>query len=152
MDGECGVKVCMTTSPSSSPLPALPATWVMSWKVRSPARKSGTWSPRSAFRMPTRVTFGKWRPLAIIWVPMMMSILLALNLARVSRSAFLRRMVSASMRAILDWGNIFWMIFSTFSVPNPWRRIALSPHSGHFLGVMVWYPHMWQTRRSSALW
>ena len=106
--------------------------------MRSPARKSGTWRPRSALSMPTRVTFGKWRPLAIIWVPMMMSILLALNLDRVSRRAFLRRMVSASMRAMRAWGKTLWMTFSTFSVPKPCMRMALSPHSGHLRGVMVW--------------
>jgi len=112
-----GVKLCTNTSPSISPRPARPLTWVRSWKVRSPARKSGTCKPRSALRMPTSVTLGKCRPLAIIWVPMRMSILCALKADRVSRSAFFRRMASASMRANFALGKTLAITSSTFWVP-----------------------------------
>ena len=43
--------------------------------MRSPARKSGRCSARSALMIPTSVTFGKCRPFAIICVPTRMSIL-----------------------------------------------------------------------------
>ena len=69
------MKVWTKTSPGASPRPARPATWVRSWKVRSPARKSGMCRARSALMIPTRVTLGKCRPFAIIWVPTRMSIL-----------------------------------------------------------------------------
>ena len=80
-----GVKDCTKTSPSTSPRPARPATWVSSWKVRSPARKSGRCRPRSALMMPTSVTLGKCRPLAIICVPTRMSILPVRKAPSVSR-------------------------------------------------------------------
>ena len=41
IEGLWGVKVWTITSPRISPRPARPATWVRSWKVRSPARKVG---------------------------------------------------------------------------------------------------------------
>lgn len=64
-----GLSVWTTTRPGISLRPARPATWAMSWKVRSSARKSGMESDVSALRIPTRVTPGKSSPLAIIWVP-----------------------------------------------------------------------------------
>ena len=66
-----GLRVWTRTRPGMSLRPARPATWAMSWKVRSSARKSGIESEVSALRMPTKVTLGKSRPLAIIWVPSM---------------------------------------------------------------------------------
>ena len=57
------------TRPPASPRPLRPASWVISAKVRSSERKSGSRSAPSASRMTLSVTSGKSWPLATIWVP-----------------------------------------------------------------------------------
>ena len=84
MAGWSGEKVCTTTRPGLSPRPARPATWVITWKVRSEERKSGKWRPVSALMIPTSVTSGKSCPFAIICVPTRMSCSPRANLPRVS--------------------------------------------------------------------
>ena len=74
------------TRPGAASRPARPATWVSNWKVRSAARKSGRCRPTSATTTPTSRTPGKSCPLATIWVPTTMSMLLSWR----PRSTFLR--------------------------------------------------------------
>ena len=80
--------------------------------------------------MPTSVTLGKCSPLAIICVPMRMSILPARKACSVSRKASLRAIASASMRLMTACGNTLPMTSSTRSVPSPACRIAGSWHFG----------------------
>ena len=75
MVGSSGLKVCRMTLPGWSARPARPATCEMSWNVLSAALKSGMLMAVSAEMMPTRVTFGKSNPLAIICVPMSICVL-----------------------------------------------------------------------------
>ena len=55
------------------PRPMRPRTWLIREKVRSSVEKSGRLKPESAWTIPMVASFGRSSPLAIVWVPMMMS-------------------------------------------------------------------------------
>ena len=86
MAGSRGCQVWTMTSLPPFARPARPATWTISWKVRSAARKSGIARAVSALTTPTSVTVGKSSPLATIWVPSRMSTSPAANRSKTSRN------------------------------------------------------------------
>ena len=152
MAGCSGESVWTSTSPGVAPRPERPAIWAMSWNVRSEARKSGMWRPESALRMPARVTLGKSRPLAIICVPMRMSILPARKRPRISSWLNLREVTSASMRWMLAVGKRRRAIVSTRWVPMPLYLYPGAPQSGQVSGTLRKAPQRWQRSRSSSRW
>ena len=87
--------------------------------MRSEARKSARASPTSADITPTRVTFGKSWPLAIICVPMRTSTSPRAKRSRSAAAAPRRRTVSRSMRATDAPGKRSATSVSTRSVPKP---------------------------------
>ena len=103
--------------------------------MRSPARKSGSPSMASAEITPVRVTFGKWWPLATIWVPISTCTVPAAKAPRVSWSPERRRTVSRSRIALFTPGRRRSRWWATFSVPAPTASSRSPPQDGQFLGV-----------------
>ena len=100
--------------------------------MRSALRKSGRFRVASAQTTPTRVTWGKSWPLAIIWVPTRISTFPA-SIVPPGAVAPLRVVVSRSRRAMRAAGRSAASSSSSRSVPSPsgadlrpWQRGQVS--------------------------
>ena len=109
----------MSALPFFSCRPARPATWLTSWKVRSPARRSPPFKPRSASTTPTKVRFGKLWPLATICVPIRISISLSSMRATSSRTASPSGVVSEEKISMRAFGKKSRTSSSMRSTPGP---------------------------------
>lgn len=132
------------TFPGSLPRPARPETWVISWKFRSVVRKSGMFRPMSERTTPTRFTFGKWSPFAIIWVPMRMSALCCLKALYMSRKPCFVEVVSLSALRVRACGNSWWSSDCILCVPIPRNLMCMLWQFGQVEGGWVIFPQWWQ--------
>ncbi|MCY1445775.1 hypothetical protein D9M71_623040 [compost metagenome] len=119
--------------------------------MRSLARKSAENRPPSASRMATRVTRGKWCPLASIWVPTRMQGSPRWMVANSLSMASLREVLSRSMRKTCVFGNRIARRSSARSVPAPTGRRSTRPQSGQQVGWRWVWPQWWQ-RSSLKRW
>ncbi|CFW39642.1 Uncharacterised protein [Bordetella pertussis] len=87
---------------------------------------------------PTRPSRAKSCPLATICVPTMMSTSPACTAANSACALPLRRVLSASMRAMRACGNHSANCSSMRCVPRPMGSRSWSPHSGQARGTGAW--------------
>ena len=153
--GWCGCQVCTHISlaePFAASRPARPAACISSANKRSPARKSLANSALSGFTAATSVMRRKSCPLATICVPTSTSTSPACTAASCSSSEPLRRVLSASMRAMRAPGSSAASCSSSRSVPRPMPWMSRLPHSGQARGTRSVKPQWWQRSVRSILW
>ena len=89
---------------------------------------------RSASSTPTSVTFGRFRPLATIWVPRRIGIFSFWKCSRIFSWVFTALTVSVSMRLTSMSGNRAFSSCCTFWVPVP-MVFKGPPQLGHRSGA-----------------
>ena len=99
-----------------------PATCTINCAVRSGARKSGLNKPASALTTATRVTLGKWWPLASIWVPTNTQGSPRLICCSCSLSCRLLRVVSRSIRYTGVSANNCRHFLQRAECPTHWQK------------------------------
>ena len=133
---ESGWNVCTSTRPGAS-RPLRPASCVISWNVRSSARKSGIASPVSASITAASSIPEKWWPFATICVPS--STAASASAKRRSESASCSGFATASASSLISSssGSSRASSRSSFCVPAPSRARSGEPHAGQFDGASV---------------
>ena len=133
-----GLYVCIITVPSFFPRPLRPETCSSNWKVRSLARKSGIFKLISAFKTPTKVTFSKSNPLAIICVPNKILPSLRANWSKSFWCPSFCFVVSTSYRITLAPLKLVSSCSSTFWVPVPTNFNCSPEQCGQIFGISIW--------------